>query len=172
MVEEIEVKRSKRKIEEQIQETGRVMYMIKSLDEDLYNEIRRLAQEQGLSVTELIFDMVKKQLFLRKLSLRNMTVEQLLSAWDLLKEMMLVSARIYASMSTMFFSEMTEAWSKTLEEKAKKLKPSDDKFKEFALNILEPVLKQLVIRLMSIGTGSQMQTSLPKLNVPVEIVEK
>jgi len=179
-----EEKKSKKEMDKLVQETGRVMYMIKSLDEDIYEELKRMAQEQGVSVTELIFDFVKKQLFLRKIAYKNLTVEQLLTAWDILKEMMFVSARIYTQISTMFFSEMTEGWSALLDEKAKKIlekeRKAPDRFAEFTLKLLEPILQQLIWRIMAIGmatssgsqAATQLQPQLPKLNVPVEVIEK
>lgn len=155
-------------------EMGRILGVMAREDPELYTAIKEYAEKNNMEVTEAVSTLLKKQFLHQKLTYTNVSVDQLLVAWDILKDLIQYSTQLYTSMSTLFFSDMTRAYSELIEQKInEKLEnvqtapPMDSKLREKLMNIIEPMIDGLISMSMK-GMGMNVPEQL-KAKVPVKL---
>jgi len=149
-------------------------------DPEFYTALKQYAEANGLELHEATIMLLKKQILYQRIQYTNINIEQLMSAWDILKELIHYSIQLYTSMSGIFFSEMTKAYSELIEAKLKEVqqiqtpKPVevDTRLKQKLLDLIEPMLDgmiQMVFKSMGMQIPESMKVKVP---VKVEIEEK
>jgi hypothetical protein len=174
MSEDEEAEKRKRKKEVGM-DVGRMLGILAREDPEFYTALKQYAESNGLELHEATIMLLKKQILYQRIQYTNINIEQLMSAWDILKELIHYSIQLYTSMSGIFFSEMTRAYSELIESKLKEIQETkapqpvevDSRLKQKLLDILEPMLDSMVemsFRAMGMKIPDNM-----KVKVPVKI---
>jgi hypothetical protein len=172
MSEDEEAEKRKRKKEVGM-DVGRMLGILAREDPEFYTALKQYAEANGLELHEATIMLLKKQILYQRIQYTNINIEQLMSAWDILKELIHYSIQLYTSMSGIFFSEMTRAYSELIESKLKEIQemkapqPVDSRLKQKLLNILEPMLDSMV-EMSFKAMGMKIPDSM-KVKVPVKI---
>lgn len=171
-------KQDKKVEKEKGMDIGRLLGVIAREDPELYGALKEYAEREGVKITEATINIIKKYFLYQKIEASNLSMEQVMTAWELFREMARDVIQMYTSMGAMFFSEMTEAWSKLIQEQVEKrlemLKSEADpsyeirkKMLDAFLNIVEPLMKSFMASALR-AAGVQVPDEL-KLKVPVTI---
>jgi len=178
MGEEKGKKPSEKPTVKQVLDEGRALAPIARRDPELFEAIREFAENEGINTVEATTLLLKRHLLLQKVETSNLNVQQLMVAWDILREMMKMNIWMFTSMGSLFFSEMTQAMGQIIEERVnQKLSSLDigqekksanvDKFKEKLFDIIEPML-DTVMTSMFRASGQPIPDKL-KVKIPVDI---
>jgi len=178
-IEEIE-ERKKRKRQQQLLEHGRLLGTIAKIDPDLYEIIRQESEKSNENPHQIIVANLRKYYLLQRAQESNITVDQLLLAWDILERMLKFSMWLHMSLATQFFSELTQAYGRLIDErvkqytqmieqKEKKEKSGDiiGRVMDMLFPLLEGQLKQWMTQYLK-ASGQPIPESL-KLNIPVNL---
>jgi len=174
----MEEEKRKKKTREEALEGGRLLGVIARQDPELYATISEIAQLEGTSPMDVTVTFLKKYILSKKVTESNLNMEQILTAFEIFKEMAREIIRMYTTMSTLFFSEMTTAYAELInqrvEERLKYMqqsKPVDEQFKNRMMNMMLSVLEPMMmhtIRQAFKASGAPIPETL-KANIPVEI---
>jgi len=178
-LEELETQKKKKR-QQQLLEHGRLLGTIAKIDKDLYEIIKQEAEKNGDNPHQIIVANLKKYYMLQRAQEMNLTVDQLLLAWDILERMLKFSMWLHMSLATQFFSELTSAYGRLIDERVKqyqtmleqqqKQEKSKDimgRMLDMILPLLEGQLKQWMASYLK-ATGQPIPQNL-KLNIPVNL---
>jgi hypothetical protein len=146
-------------------------------DPELWEAFQEYVEKEGIKPTEGLITIVKKYFLMQKVQVSQISMEQLLVAWDILKEMMKYSTYIYTSLATLFFSELTGAMGTLIDEKVKerlelmKPKSMDDRLRERMLQLFEPMLEAIMGYAFKISKLPVPESLKPKIPVQVKVKE-
>jgi len=176
---EVEDEKKKKKVK-QVLDGGRLLGVIARSDPELYEQLKLEAEKNGAPPHEIIITYLKKYMFISQAQAAGLTVEQLLLAWDVLERMLRFSMWLHTTLATTFFSEMTQAYAKmidervkqytqALEEREKKAKGSDVVGRLF--DMLMPLLEGQMRQFMTAWMKASGQPIPPefKMSVPVNL---
>ena len=168
-------------------EVGRLLGVIARVDPELYEAISRLAEETNDTPTNVIVKSLKNYFLIQKVEASNMSVSQLLMAFDVFARIAETITKIYTSLGALFFSEMTTSIGEIIERRVKERlealgvsapkeekKPSDIelRLKSKLADVVEAVVEEL-LRMSFKMSGFKVPEALKvKIPVNVEIVEE
>ncbi|MEM4067261.1 MAG: hypothetical protein QXV17_10440 [Candidatus Micrarchaeaceae archaeon] len=161
-------------------QAAQISSILSRTEPDIYDYIKKYAEENGLTVNQAIAQLVKKQIVIQNIALNSMTAEQLMMAFDILKDFMHYAASTYTEVAKIFFSDLTEAYSKMLEEKLKEIEEKKQQKSEVGgklinkmLDIIEPMIEYTISQAFKpMGIPNTLKTKIPvKLNLGDNVVD-
>jgi len=150
------------------QEIGRILGVLAREDPELYTALKEYAEREGIGLTEAALRLLKKQFLMERVAMEGINVNQLLTAWDILRQMLEFAAHMYSTTLNIFLSESHVAIKQAVEERAKetKAKPSP----------LPPtVVNELIMPLFSWAIAKALEPlgfKMPQKKVPVSLEVK
>jgi len=174
MAEEYRVKAKK----EEVLEVGRLLGAIAKVDPDVYEVIKSMAEQEGEKPITVLANIVKKYLLIQKVQQSSMTMEQLLAAIEIFRQIASMVTETYLSIAKMFFSEMTATIGEIIEQKVnERLEGRSEKGEkirgrliDIMLNMVEAIMTE-TMKVAYRSSGQQIPESL-KLKIPVEVKVK
>jgi len=162
----------------EVLEGGRLLGVIARSDPELYTAITEMAEEAGESPFNVTITMLKKYMMIQKVQYSNINMEQLMVAFDIFSSIAKEVIKMYTTLATIFFSDLTSSMAKMVDERIKEreaaAKPIEDKLKDklinMVVNMVEPMIMEAV-RSSYRATGRQLPEPL-KVKVPVTITVK
>jgi len=161
----------------EVLEGGRLLGVLARVDPEVYEAIKAEAEESGVPPHEVLIKIAKNYFLFQRVEQANLSVQQLMLAWDILERMLRFSMWLHASLATTFFSEMTEAYGKlidervkqhlkTIEETAGKEKGSEvaKRLMDVLVPVLEGFLQEMMRSVLKVGG-----VKVPGLKVPVNL---
>jgi len=169
-----------RKRKELGMDMGRLLGVLAREDPELYSAIKEYAEVNNQPVTDTVITIVKKYFLMQRMQQANLSMEQLLVAWDVFKELMKYSIWMYTSLGTMFFSEMTRSFGEIIDQRVQQYiqasaKNTDryaelkGKLMDMLMAMLEGFIKDVAKMPYKMG-GKEVPEEL-KTKIPVTIEE-
>ena len=165
----------RKKKKEMGMDIGRMLGVLAREDPELYTALKEYAEKNNMEMHDAVTTLLKKQFLHQKLTYSNINVEQLLVAWDILKDLIVYSTNLYTSLSTLFFSDMTKAYSELIEQKIQEKmekqaqtpspQPLDSKLREKLLKMIDPLIDMMMG--MAMGTAGLKVPDSMKVKIPV-----
>ena len=157
---------------------GRLLGVIAREDPELYQAIKQYAEVNEQPAHQTVINILKQYFLIQRVKMANLDMEQLFTAWEILKELIKYSMWMYTSLGTMFFSEMTRAYGEVIDQKVKahleniqQSQPVDEELRRrllgTLLDIMEPMLKS-TLKAVFKAQGQPIPESL-KVKVPVNL---
>jgi len=164
---------------------GRALGQLKRRNADLYSELQSYAKATKRKPTQVMEEALSYYIMRRHIVRSELTTEHLMEAWEILKDVITVSAQIYGTWANIMFSEQYQSMlelrgamieeSRPPPEKPQKLADLEAKMLERFWNILDPLLDWTVESLMK-SLAPLMGAKAPKLpkgiRIPVTITEE
>jgi hypothetical protein len=179
MAEDEEKPKRKQKSSESL-EFGRLLGIIARVDPELYEAISKISEETGETPTNVVIKSLKNYFLIQKVEASNMSVSQLLMAFDVFSRIAETITRIYTNLGALFFSEMTQKIgaiiTERVEERLKLMTPQsevkkpseiDERLKSKLADVLEGVIDEM-LRMAFKMSGFKVPEAL-KVKIPVEV---
>lgn len=175
-----EKKRAKEEKEKGM-DIGRLLGVIAREDPELYNALKEYAEREGVKLSDATINIIKKYFLYQKVEQANLNLEQVMLAWEIFRDIAKDVVQMYTQLGSLFFSEMTEAWSSLIQEQVERrleaMKVEDDVDRELKkrlvnmmVNFAESMAKTMM-KTMYKSYGIQVPEEL-KTKIPIEIVRE
>jgi len=175
---EEEKKKKRKPAPKEVLDTGRLLGVIAKSDPELYAALKEYAEANEQPTHQIVIQILKQYFLTQKIKLANIDIEQLIIAWDILKQLIQYSIQLYTSLGTAFFNQMTQAYGELINqrvqqalERMKEEKPVNEELKSklmnMMLNVVEPLMTNM-IKSMFKASGQPIPEGL-KTKVPVSI---
>jgi hypothetical protein len=153
---------------------------LKRSDPQFYGTLEQIAEEEGKTVEDIIRESVIHSVRMKKAVMSEMTVDELYTAWLILREMMDFSRELFFKYARLILSDETsqilEMRKEVMEQYKTEMKPIEEikpppsekieiknRMTKLMINMIEGLMEDTMNRMM----GKKVT-----LNVPVEYVEK
>jgi hypothetical protein len=152
------------------------MSILSRTEPEIYEFIKRYAEEHGLTLNQAVVELLKKQVIIQNVTMKGITADQLLITFDILKEFIHFGVQSFVEMSKLFFSEMTQSFSQLVQEKVKEIEASKrspimEKIADKLIDFMMPMLQYAMAQSFK-AAKLPIPESL-KANIPVELeIEK
>jgi len=175
-VEETE-KRKKRK-RRVLTQSERLLGQLKRRNPLLYDELNEYAQATGQKPTQVVEAALSHYMLRRHIVRSELSVEQLMEAWEILKDFISMSSAIFFEWSDIMFSEQYKSMLELRTEMApppptpRKLEDLEEQIMKKMWRVLEPLLDWTVhsmVRAMAPYMGVKPPAELRGKKIPVTI---
>jgi|YelNatPaOPRAMG01_1025707.scaffolds.fasta_scaffold78078_2 hypothetical protein len=185
MAEEVERRKPSQK---EVLDGGRILGVISRTDPEVYTVIKELSEKEGENPIQVMVNIIKKYMMVQKIEQSKLSLEQILAAFELFKDIARESIKMYVDLAGLVFSDLTTSFGQIIEKKAEQLSRADSGDREMRrmmtqklLQVYEPVLQMMSVMMSNMMTSMlrmqginvnmpQIQTSnKDKKDIPVNI---
>jgi hypothetical protein len=142
---------------------GRLLGVISRTDPEVYDVIRTLSEENGENPINVMVNIIKKYLMVQKIEQSKLSLEQILAAFELFKDIARESIRMYIDLAGLVFSDVSTAFGEIIEKKAQQLSKTENSVdREIKRRIYEEIFKayQPMMNMVSVMMSSMMSNMM------------
>jgi oligoendopeptidase F len=185
MAEEMERRKPSQK---EVLDGGRILGVISRTDPEVYAVIKEISEREGENPVQVMINIIKRYMMVQKIEQSKLSLEQILAAFELFKDIARESIKMYVDLAGLVFSDLTTSFGQIIEKKAEQLSRSDSTDREIRrmmtqklLQAYEPILQMMSVMMSNMMANMfkmqginvnmpQMQTSdKGKKDIPVNI---
>jgi hypothetical protein len=177
MAEEME-KRERKAAQKEVLEGGRLLGVISRTDPEVYMVIKEIAEREGENPINVMVNIVKKYMMIQKVEQSKLSLEQILAAFELFKDIARESIKMYVDLAGLVFSDLTTSFGQIIEKKAEQLAKTDNGDRELRrmmtqklLQAYEPIL-QMMSAMMSNMMANMLKMQGINVNMPQTTSDK
>ena len=188
MAEEVE-KRERRSTQKDVLDGGRLLGVISRADPEVFAVIKEIAEREGENPINVMINIVKMYMMVQKIEQSKLSLDQILAAFELFKDIARESIKMYIDLAGLVFSDLTTSFGEIIEKKAEQLSragSSEDRqikrmMYQKILEAYEPMLQMMSTMMSSmmanmfkmqginINMPQSVQSSRDKKEIPVNI---
>jgi hypothetical protein len=168
MAEEVERRKPSQK---EVLDGGRILGAISRTDPEVYAVIKELAEREGENPIQVMVNIIKKYMMVQKIEQSKLSLEQMLAAFELFKDIARESIRMYVDLAGLVFSDLTTSFGQIIEKKAEQLSRSDSTDREIRRMMTQKLLQayEPMLQMMSVMMSNMMANMLKMQGININM---
>jgi hypothetical protein len=171
-MEEVEKVERRKPSQKEVLDGGRILGVISRTDPDVYAVIKELSEKEGENPIQVMVNIIKKYMMVQKIEQSKLSLEQILAAFELFKDIARESIKMYVDLAGLVFSDLTTSFGQIIEKKAEQLSRADSSDRELRrmmtqklLQVYEPMLQMMSV-MMSNMMANMLKMQGININMP------
>jgi len=153
---------------------GRLLGVIARTDPEVFAAIKEISEREGENPIQVTVNLIKRYLLVQKIEQSKLSLDQLLTAFELFKDIARESIRMYVDLAGLVFSDLTSSFGEIVEKKAEKLAKSSSVDSEIKRAMISKILQayepmtQMMTVMMSNMMANMMKAQGINVNIPAQ----
>lgn len=164
---------------------GRLLGVIARTDPEVFTAIKEISEREGENPINVTVNLIKRYLLVQKIEQSKLSLDQILAAFELFKDIARESIRMYIDLAGLVFSDVTMSFGEIVEKKARQLSKTEGVDAEIKramigkiLQAYEPIMQMMTAMMLGMMSnmmkmqGVNINTASPqhsKKDIPVNI---
>ena len=168
MAEEMEKRKPSQK---DVLDGGRILGVISRTDPEVYAVIKELSEREGENPVQVMVNIIKKYMMVQKIEQSKLSLEQILAAFELFKDIARESIKMYVDLAGLVFSDLTTSFGQIIEKKAEQLSRTDSTDREMRKMMMQKLLQayEPILQMMSAMMSNMMANMLKMQGINVNM---
>ena len=168
MAEEMERRKPSQK---EVLDGGRILGVISRTDPEVYSVIKEISEREGENPVQVMVNIIKKYMMVQKIEQSKLSLEQILAAFELFKDIARESIKMYVDLAGLVFSDLTTSFGQIIEKKAEQLSRSDSTDREIRRMMTQKLLQayEPILQMMSVMMSNMMANMLKMQGINVNM---